>query len=339
MNWDTVKQLAHDVKNCNGNIGDLYPHLSQTLSDVMASRSNQDMMQFGELFAFLNDERCEQWGLSELVERMNESVIQSATDAQNDSMAGWFSHDMGNHYHRIGQHAKALGYFASAKHHFEKIGEAFRVTESMQMSALCYRGMGDNAKAYDLIMQIRERVADDDWRAHPIIVQAWLERDAGDLAKAEALFQEALAISAVKDDYGWRLLHAQTLTDLANIYVRMNRFDDALRTFQESLALLEQLAFVERQIARTSLKMSKLMRCQRRWDEVSRLLKKADLIASAIQYREILMQVSLERGRMALLRGQVRLAMRHLWVALGYLRTLGANKITHKLKTMLRLTR
>ena len=147
---------------------------------------------------------------------------------------------------------------------------------------------------------------------------AWLERDAGRLKEAERLLREILDIYE-KHPEVFSGRGAGTLADLGEILGLQGRIQEALEAFHQSLAIIDKSSgLVNRNEARTKLKMAELLARCGEYDSALRLLDEADnAIRGYGHYYDLMWRIELARAfvywRQGYFEGVIRKLRRVLW--------------------------
>lgn len=323
--WSRIEAFTAEVVTSDGRVDNLAARLAAVWRSVREAGSPEEIIRFGLLLAPLNDGRGERWGLYDLLYQINAAVAEAAEAVGEHVVAGRFWHDQGQMLHRKGFTRAALEVFQRSAQDFERGKAAFQQTESIFMTALCYRALGDVSKAKAVLTAILAEVEGTSWRANPLNVLAWLERDEGNYAEAERLFVEAISLLAQEATSSSQLVLAQTLTDLGELNTRMQLYDKAEQNFLDSIARLKALDPVDtRQLVRSYLKLSKLMRKRQNLKECDRLLKEAVAILEITQHHELAARAQVELGIVCLQRFQLISALKHLGWAWFFWRGLGS---------------
>jgi tetratricopeptide (TPR) repeat protein len=261
-------------------------------------------------------------GLS-LLRRIDDCALDAADRLGRHADLGHFWGARGHNLHRQGFHMDALVAFQSSVRHYEEAGETWPALKSYYMQALCRRALGDAAGALEIVESVLAQTPlDDAWRGNPLQVRAWLQRDAGDLPRAESSLKEAVELQARTADPD--ILVAGTLADLGEVISFQGRGDEAAACFAASLeGIRRHRGQYNRQEARTLLKYAEHLLRARRLDESKALLDAADdLVRAHGQYYDLMWRLELAYSRIFLLRGQLSPALRKLRSTLRYRRLL-----------------
>ncbi len=280
-----------------------------------------------------------------LLQRIDDSAIEAAQRLERHRDLGHFWGARGHNLHRQGFHRPAIAAFEESVRHYDVAGEEWQSLKSYYMLSLCRRALGDRAGAMQVLNEVLARVAvDDPWRGNPLQVMAWLQRDRGDLAGAEASLREALALQERTSDPD--ILAAGTLTDLGEVVSLQDRGDYANRgarsagaaaCFERSLAILAQYAGqYNRQEARSLLRYAEHLLRRRDHRGARQLLDRADdLIRAHGQYYDQMWRLELAYSRVYWQRGEWFTALRKLRSAVRY-RNLLHLPMRHRLRMLLR---
>lgn len=326
INWQVVENLANDIKSSQGHIDSSLA--SELLNSWKAIKNQADLalgLRFYDLFEFLQAGLGEQWGFSDFLLDLKETLAQLAEFNSESSLAGRFWHDYGQQLHRLARHEEARQAFIRSASAYAHTDDQFHCRESIYMQALCLRALGFQQEAYRIIEEVLVATEMSAWRIHPLIVKAWLLRDFGELKQATSILEAVLAIIQQQEQSRLnQLLYIQTLTDLADIQGQLHDFLQGKQAFNLVLQAIQAMPEPDyRQLARTYLKMAKLMRLQKLWADCLQLLQQADLIVMYTPHKELAVQIELERLKVALARRKWTTVIYHFQLALRYLRTLG----------------
>lgn len=230
----------------------------------------------------------------------------------------------GHNLHRQGFHARAAGAFERSAQLYQSLSEPFEALKNRHMTALCYRALGQRARARHVIKEVlAETDAGDPWRSNPLQVLAWLEQDEGDLASAKALLTEAVALQRTTP--GAEILLAGTLPDLGELHGLLGAPAEAVACFRESLGILaghERL--YTRLEARTREKWAELAWRQGDLGQASLLLDEADdLIRGHGQFPDLMWRIEMVRSFVFFRRRDLPNAWRKFRSTLTYRRSLG----------------
>jgi tetratricopeptide (TPR) repeat protein len=305
----------------------LQVRLSAVWRALIEAGTEEEVISFGLLLSGLNDGRGERWGLFDLLYEMNSAVAKTAEAKGDYAIAGRFWHDQGQMLHRKGLTLEAIEVFKRSAANYGNFNEEFHKTESIFMLAVCFRALGEISKAKAILNDVLKTVDRNPWRANPLTVLAWIERDDGNLPEARTLLTEAISLLKQEATHSNSLILAQTLTDLGELNTRLRRYDEAERNFEESITGFKKLQPVDtRQLARSYAKLSKLMRKRRNLKLCDKYLREAVAILEITQHHELAAKVQLELAAVCLYRLQMIKSMRHLLWAWSYLSSLGLER-------------
>lgn len=275
-----------------------------------------------------------------LLQQIDDSAIEAAQVLERHRDLGHFWGARGHNLHRQGFHRQAVAAFEQSVHHYDLAGEEWQGLKSYYMLSLCRRALGDRAGAIQILNDVLARVAvDDPWRGNPLQVMAWLQRDRGDLAGAEASLREALTLQERTEDAD--ILVAGTLTDLGEVVSLQDRRPSSPRSaeaaacFERSLAILARYGGqYNRQEARSLLRYAEHL-LRRRDQGARQLLDRADdLIRAHGQYYDQMWRLELAYSRVYWQRGAWLTALRKLRSAIRY-RNLLHLPVRHRLRMLL----
>lgn len=293
--------------------------INQAMALLTMTHEHAGMVRLRHLFAFLG--RGETLGLGELLAELNQRAIRAALTQEDHESAGQFLHEEGQALHRQGKHAEAIRAFEQSAQEYQQIGAGFRARESLHMTALCYRALGNRKLARAIAEQVYVDSGDEPWRAHPLSVQAWLIQDEGDLSKAERLLRDAASIT--EQGYGSSdLFLGQTLADLAEVVGFLGRFDEASAIFQRARTIFDQYG-EQRQTARGLLKQAEVQLRASRLQDARRLLHEAYLVIAEAQYNDLVWRIYLAMAQVDLKARDIPSFIRHLRLALMHRRSIG----------------
>lgn len=322
VDWLAIETLAQQLEKSY--IDDADKKISDWGKVIFDRNQTKEILRFGALFFFLTDGRAEQWGLADIIYPLIVHIAELAFTQGIYDIAGGYWHQQGQYLHRLGQTEQAIQAFENSTHAHKSADNEFEGAKSYYMTALCYRVLGDYSKTQSIIHEVLELTQDNLWRANPLIVQAWIERDSGNLEKAVSLMIEALDLLQTNEKEDQPLLIAQTWADLADVQTLLNHFIEAQQNFEMALQVLKDANFIDyRQEARIFLKKAKLFRRQKQWKEQEDLLYKAHLRLIKMGNQELLAQLAFERGYTALSRFRLLLALNQFLLCYEYLQALG----------------
>ena len=277
-----------------------------------------------------------------LLQQIDDSAIEAAQVLERHRDLGHFWGARGHNLHRQGFHRQAVAAFEQSVHNYDLAGEEWQRLKSYYMLSLCRRALGDRAGAIQILDDVLARVAvDNPWRGNPLQVMAWLQRDRGDLAGAEASLREALTLQERTEDAD--ILVAGTLTDLGEVVSLQDhrpsspRSAEAAACFERSLAILARYGGqYNRQEARSLLRYAEHLLRRRDHQGARQLLDRADdLIRAHGQYYDQMWRLELAYSRVYWQRREWFTALRKLRSAIRYRNVLHL-PMRHRLRMLLR---
>lgn len=322
LDWNELAAFAQTMQqstNRSALAEEAAQRLNQAMALVTTAHDHAGVVRLRHQFAFLG--RGETLGLSELLAELNKRAIQAALTQADHQSAGQFLHEEGQALHRQGKHAEAIRAFEQSAHEYQQIGAGFQARESLHMTALCHRALGDRKLARSIAERVYTDSGDDPWRAHPLSVQAWLVQDDGDLHAAESLLREAATIA--EQGFGSSdLFLGQALTDLAEVVGFLGRFDEASAIFQRARAIFS-LHGEQRQLARGLLKQAEVQLRANRLREARQLLRDAYQVIAEAQYNDLVWRIWLAMAQVDLKARDIISFFGHLRLALIHRRSIG----------------
>lgn len=291
--------------------------LQHAFADLNARQDGEGLIRLRLLLAPLYS-RDSVTGLP-LLQRIDDGAIAAAETLGRDGDLGHFWGARGHNLHRQGFHRQAVGAFEQSVCCYRQAGEEWPALKSYYMLSLCRRALGDRAGALRVLDEVLAQVPPDDpWRGNPLQVKAWLQRDRGDMAGAEASLRQSLALQERTNDPD--ILVAGSLVDLGEVISLQGRDAEAVDCFERSLALLARhRGQYNRQEARTLLRYAEHLLRRRVGDAAMPLLQRADdLIRSHGQYYDQMWRLELAYSRVYWQWGEWRVALRKLRSALRY---------------------
>lgn len=327
LSWVNVETLIRQLITSGGDIHNLPDQIESFWRVLNTSGHSEEIMRFGFLISDLNDGRGERWGMFELLCNINMCVARTAELEAEYVIAGRFWHDQGQMLHRKGLIIEAIEAFIHSSSNYSKAKKEFQEIESVFMTAICYRALGEVQKAKAILAEILKTVDIISWRANPLIVLAWLERDSGNLSAAKELLIEAIPLLKQEINNSHYLVLAQTLTDLGQLNTSMGLLEEAEQNFVESISHFKSLTPVDyRQLARSYIKMSRLMRKRRDLEKWDKYLNEARAILETTEHYELAMHVQVEFSIFAVYQHDLSQALRYLRWAWLYSGNLGLSR-------------
>ncbi len=326
INWLELESLAKRLADIGVEPGSIaegeWRPLIQTLDDLLAANNAAGILRLRELFTPLLA-RDTFWGVA-ILQQLDEAAIQAARVTSDKAALAHLLGARGHNLHRQGYHQASIHAFDESAALYWEIGDSFPALKSNFMTALCFRALGDRARAYQVVAGVLEQtIPEDPWRGNPLQFMAWLIRDEGRLLEAEQFLQEAIQLHERTDDPD--ILVAGALADLGEIIGLQGRWLEARGYFEQSLSiLLNQEGQYDRQEARTRLKFAELLIRMGDDEQALQLLAEADdKVRTYGHYYDLMWRIEIARMWIYLRQGRLHQALRKLRAARHFRRELG----------------
>jgi len=328
VNWSELEKLAQqDLREVPE--ADIQRILS-ALHILREQRAWQDVLKLQEMFSsMMLTQKLTLGHLRTLRDALEENAIEATRALGLKDVEARYLHDRGQFLHQVGSHEKAIQAFDRSAQLYSELGQSFRALESYYMTALCYRALNQVAKAEEVLDRVLSEVKDNVWRAHPLEVLAWIQLDKGNLLEVERLLRESLELHRASDASNKDLMIAQVQADLGEVLGLMQRYDEAIKSFQESIELLARYPEqYDRLRARTTIKYAEMLSDMGKNDEALKLLRDVEkLISQYGGYSDLLWRIELDLARTYWRLRDIHTAVLKLRVAFGIRRRLGLSNL------------
>lgn len=324
VNWDELEKLAQqDLREVPE--ADIQKILN-ALRILRERQAWQDVLKLQEMFSsMMLTQKLTLGHLRTLRDALEENAIEATHALGLKDVEARYLHDRGQFLHQVGSHEKAIQAFDRSARLYSELGQSFRALESYYMTALCYRALNQGTKAEKVLNRVLSEVKDNTWRAHPLEVLAWIELDKGNLPEVEHLLRESLQLHRESDAQNKDIMIAQVQADLGEALGLMQRYDEGVRSFQESIELLNRYPDqYDRLRARTIIKYAEMLSDMGRNAEALRMLRDVEkLISQYGAYSDLLWRIELDLARIYWRMRDAYTAALKLRVAFGIRRRLG----------------
>jgi len=324
VNWDELEKLAQqDLREVPD--ADIQKILN-ALRILREQQAWQGILRLQEMFSsMMLTQKLTLGRLRTLRDALEEDAIEAARALDLKDVEARYLHDRGQFLHQVGLHEKAIQAFDYSAQLYSELGQSFRALESYYMTALCYRALNQGAKAEEVLNRVLSETKDNTWRAHPLEVLAWIQLDKGNLIEVERLLRESLELHRSSDASNKDIMIAQVQADLGEVLGLMRRYDEGMKSFQESIELLARYPDqYDRLRARTTIKYAEMLSDMGRNDEALRMLRDVEkLISQYGGYSDLLWRIELDLARIYWRMRDVSTAALKLRIAVGIRRRLG----------------
>lgn len=324
VNWDELEKLARqDLREVPE--ADIQKILN-ALRILREQQAWQDVLKLQEMFSsMMLTQKLTLGHLRTLRDALEENAIEATHALGLKDVEARYLHDRGQFLHQVGSHEKAIQAFDRSAQLYSELGRSFRALESYYMTALCYRALNQGAKAEEVLNRVLSEVKDNVWRAHPLEVLAWIQLDKGNLLEVERLLRESLELHRASDAPNKDIMIAQVQADLGEVLGLVRRYDEGMKSFQESIELLARYPDqYDRLRARTTIKYAEMLSDMRKNDEALELLRDVEkLISQYGAYSDLLWRIELDLARIYWRLRDTHTAVLKLRVAFGIRRRLG----------------
>lgn len=328
VNWSELEKLAQqDLREVPE--ADIQRILS-ALRILREQRAWQDVLKLQEMFSsMMLTQKLTLGHLRTLRDALEENAIEATRALGLKDVEARYLHDRGQFLHQVGSHEKAIQAFDRSAQLYSELGQSFHALESYYMTALCYRALNQVAKAEEVLARVLSEVKDNVWRAHPLEVLAWIQLDKGNLPEVERLLRESLELHQSSDASNKDIMIAQVQADLGEVLGLMRRYDEAVKSFQESIELLARYPDqYDRLRARTTIKYAEMLSDMGKNDEALKLLHDVEkLISQYGGYSDLLWRIELDLARIYWRLRNLHTALLKLRVAFGIRRRLGLSNL------------
>ena len=240
MEWDDIENKLKQLDGRQDHLSaEDINYIEKQYNEVRQNGSVDDILRITHLLSFFIDSVAETYNMTEFATNVCMSAAKLTKENGLYVFAGHWFHVEGFRQHRLGIHGLSIKLMGEAVECFSLAKNHERRRESLFFSALSFRALGQLDTAYTIVSDTLDLVQDDPWRANPLEVLAWIERDRRNFVDAEDHLQEAI------ENYKQLGVHyqahvAQAYADLAEIR-GLQGYDDAFTYFAESLSILEGL--------------------------------------------------------------------------------------------------
>jgi len=328
VNWDELEKLAQqDLREVPE--ADIQRILN-ALRIFREQQAWQDVLRLQEMFSsMMLTQKLTLGHLRTLRDALEENAIEATRALGLKDVEARYLHDRGQFLHQVGSHEKAIQAFDRSAQLYSELGQSFRALESYYMTALCYRALNQGVKAEEVLNRVLSEVKDNVWRAHPLEVLAWIQLDKGNLLEVERLLRESLELHRASDASNKDIMIAQVQADLGEVLGLMRRYDEAIKSFQESIELLASYPDqYDRLRARTTIKYAEMLSDIGENDKALKLLHDVEkLISQYGGYSDLLWRIELDLARIYWRLRNIHTAALKLRVAFGIRRRLGLSNL------------
>jgi len=327
VDWAKLDELARRARSAEAGPGGVvdteWQLLEHSLRKLRASGDWEGLIRLREIFGFLVT--GETTGGLRVTQALNDFALDAAEKLGDRALVARFWHDRGENLHRLGYHALSIEALERAAALYHDASLSSMALRSYFLSSLPYRALGKVAQARRILRNVlSETPKNDPWRANPLTVMAWMQRDENRFREAERLIRDALELFRTSE--GDDSVHVvQTLADLGEVLGLQGKFDDAKEAFEVATATIHKSGGqFSRQEARVKLKYAEMLTRHRRINLALELLDQADdLIRAPGHYYELLLRIEYARALCYLLRGDIRKALTKFRLAMHYRGELG----------------
>lgn len=278
INWEKLKTLADKLAQSEGGPAQMqseeYMLLKNYVNSLKDAQDWEGILRVRELFEHIFAQ--DTMSINDVFMEINKLAIQACETLRKDEQLAQFLSTSGQALHRMGMHKEAIEVFNRSYDLYMRAGKNFKANESLHMTALCLRPLGQTNKAREVLQKVMNSFEDDEpWLGHPLRTLAWLERDEKRFEEAENLIRKGLD-NFIKSNAPENII-AEQLSDLAEIVGLQKRYKEAKDIFEESLSIFNRVGSkVVRQVARAQMKYAELELRMGNLSEALELLDKAD---------------------------------------------------------------
>lgn len=320
IDWNELNAIAKELSQATISPASItsieLSSIETALMNLLETKDWEGILQFEELFHHQISQ--ETLSVHQLFRKVSQEAIQAARILNKKNKLADLLKMEGHNLHRLGFHKNALDTFLEAEQIYRTEQDLANAKDSLFMTTLCHRALRNFKDARRIAEQLLdESELNDPWRAHPLKLLAWLERDNKKFATAEKLLRESIELYSKISETD--IFYADTLADLGEILGLQGSIENAKTYLQKSLDVARSYkGQYARQEARTLAKLAELTLSQGNYDEALEFLQKADdNIRGYGTYLDLLWKIEVIRAMIYFQTGQILEGFRKLRSALN----------------------